>query len=444
MKIQNLIMQLTPQRVFLVLALLFGTLFVFINKPFNVPDEPAHFFRIYQLSDFKILGERHDLKAGGQIPTSVIETTSDLFKKNMDIPLVKKHITQNLNPNKKVFYQFENTVIYSPIGYIPQITAVVISKIINAPPIVMFYFARILNLLAYVGLLYIAIKIIPIFKWGLALLALMPMAITQAASLSIDSVTISLSFLLIAYILNCAFEKERIAKKNMAIIILLSTLMGLCKLAYIFIPFLFLLIPSQKFNSKKDYFISLFAVIFIPLTAIFVWGLLVKGLYIPMLDYASPQAQLNSIIFHPLIFLKAFVKSLIELKFLHSFVGNLGWFDNPMPIGFVIVYLLIVLLAACFESNKIDVSLRKKVISAAIVMLSIFMLEFLLYLHWNRVGSTKIDDLQGRYYIPIAPIFLILFQNKICAKLKITENTKNLFYTVFLVVSLLFTAFWIK
>lgn len=444
MKIQKLITKLTPQKVFLILALLFGLLFVFTNKPFNVPDEPAHFFRIYQLSDFKILGERHGLKAGGQIPTSIIEMTSDLYRKNMDINIVNKYLTQKLNSKNKVFCSFENTVIYSPIGYIPQSVAVVISKIIHAPPMVMFYFARILNLLTFAGLLYTAIKIIPVFKWGLTLLALMPMTITQAASLSIDSVTIALSFLLIAYILNCAFEKEHITKKNIAIIILLSTLMGLCKLAYIFIPFLFLLIPKEKFKSDKDYLKSFALAIFIPLAAIFAWSLLVKGLYISILDYTNPQAQLNLIISHPLIFLKAFVKSLIELKFLHSFVGNLGWFDNSMPIGFVIVYLVMIILAACFESNKIDISLSKKVISAAIVFLSVFILEFLLYLHWNKVGATKIDDLQGRYYIPIAPIFLVLFSNKICAKLNITENAKTLFFTGFLVVSLLFTAFRIN
>jgi hypothetical protein len=44
-----------PARLFLPFAIVFGLVMTFLTPPFQSPDEPAHFFRAYQVSDFKIL-----------------------------------------------------------------------------------------------------------------------------------------------------------------------------------------------------------------------------------------------------------------------------------------------------------------------------------------------------------------------------------------------------
>jgi Predicted membrane protein (DUF2142) len=42
--------RLTPDRLVLALGLAGGLLLVFVTPPFQVPDEPAHFFRAYQVA----------------------------------------------------------------------------------------------------------------------------------------------------------------------------------------------------------------------------------------------------------------------------------------------------------------------------------------------------------------------------------------------------------
>ncbi|MER3433396.1 MAG: hypothetical protein C4288_08190 [Leptolyngbya sp. ERB_1_1] len=46
----------SPERAFLILSLIFGMMFIIALAPFQSPDEPAHFYRAYQLSEGKIIG----------------------------------------------------------------------------------------------------------------------------------------------------------------------------------------------------------------------------------------------------------------------------------------------------------------------------------------------------------------------------------------------------
>lgn len=430
--------QIAPEKVFLVLALIFGLLFVAITPPFQNPDEPNHLYRAYQISDFKILGVRIDNSAGGYIPKQIVEMNNEITSKN-----ITKWLKTKSDLTSPIFVDFRNIVIYPPVAYIPQTTGIIAARILKLSPLWIIYLGRALNLAAFITIVYFAIKIIPIYKWGLILLALMPMTITQASSLSADSMAFALSFFLIAYILNLALTKEEIKTRQILYIAGISFLMGLCKLAYVFIPFLFVLIPADKFSSKKKYFNSYFFVILSTFIGIFGWSLLIKHLYVPMFDYVNPQLQLQTIFSHPQYFIKGFLNSFVGFPFLHSFVGNLGWFDNPLPRWFVEIYLAVLLMCAIFENDtKISVDFVQKATTSAIIFLSFLAIEFIIYLHWNKLGATKIVDLQGRYFIPFAPMFFIPFYNH-KTSLNASDKYAKSFLILFLIFSLILTAWFI-
>ncbi|NOR87917.1 MAG: DUF2142 domain-containing protein [Bacteroidales bacterium] len=42
----------------------------------------------------------------------------------------------------------------------------------------------------------------------------------------------------------------------------------------------------------------------------------------------------------------------------------------------------------------------------------VFIFSFTMYLSWTEVGAARIDNLQGRYFIPIVPLLLMLFYNR--------------------------------
>jgi hypothetical protein len=57
-----------PERLYLVLALFFGFLFVVITPPLTNADEVNHFMRAYQLSSGHVLAPMVKGYAGGNIP----------------------------------------------------------------------------------------------------------------------------------------------------------------------------------------------------------------------------------------------------------------------------------------------------------------------------------------------------------------------------------------
>lgn len=430
---------MAPEKVFLILAFIFGVLFSAITPPFQNPDETNHLYRAYQISEFKILGTRLENSAGGYIPKQVTEMTNKASNKN-----VGQWFKVKQNLAKHIFVDYKNTVIYAPFAYIPESAGILVVKTFNLPAIWMLYLGRLLNLAAFIAIVYFAIKTTPIYKWGLTLLALMPMTITQAASLSADSMCFALSFFLIAYILNLALTKREIKQRQIVCVALISFLMGLCKLAYVFIPFLFVLVPSENFSSKKKYYISFFTVILTAFVGVFGWALLIKNLYIPIFDYVNPQKQLENIFFYPQVFAKGFLNSIKGFPFLHSFVGNLGWFDNPLPKWFVECYLAVILMCAVFENEKgIYVGFIQKAITSVIIFLSFLAVELIIYMHWNKIGVTKIVGLQGRYFIPFSPMFLIPFYNHKTAAINSFKKHFQSFLVLFLIFSLVLTAIFI-
>ena len=120
-------------------------------------------------------------------------------------------LNQPLNDNNKKFtdknptppipvtaVSFSAIITYSPISYLASAFAITIGKILNFSPIILMYIGRLANLLVWLLFIYLAIRITPVHKWVLLILSLMPMTIFQGASLSADSFTMALSFLVIA------------------------------------------------------------------------------------------------------------------------------------------------------------------------------------------------------------------------------------------------------
>ncbi|MCE7699828.1 MAG: hypothetical protein K8E24_013765, partial [Methanobacterium paludis] len=58
---------------------------------------------------------------------------------------------------------------------------------------------------------------------------------------------------------------------------------------------------------------------------------------------------------------------------------------------------------------------------------------------WTPIGQSMVGGVQGRYFVPIAPLIFLLFYNK-----KIDYNVKkglNVFIIIFILIILSFTLF---
>lgn len=413
-----------PQNAFLLIGSIFGLLMVFITPPALVGDEPNHFFRAYQISDGVIMGVKHEGASGGWLPRSVLVANRRLVGEiemnhhiKFDTNLIWELRQIPLDVEDKVFVPFHNTVVYAPVPYLPQVLGIWIGKAFGASAVGLIYFARIINLIFFLALSYFAIKKTPIFKWVFCFLWLTPTTIFQAASASVDAFTFGICFVVIAHFLFYAFdEKSEVGKLEIFKIFVFCFLAALCKQAYVFLPLLFLTIPRRKFKSNIVYFAIFFALLAVCLASVGAWAALVKPIFMPYRGdiEINPDAQLKFIFEYPFAFLKIIVTSYINFSpyYFLTFFGQLTWLDLFVP-RWLTIYLFTVVMGISLLDKTFGVKVSKlnKAIFLVIIILTMLVIATLLYMSWSPIGGDRIAGIQGRYFIPVAPLFFLLFYN---------------------------------
>lgn len=433
------------EQCFLAVALLFGFVFIALTPPFQAPDEWNHFFRAYHISEGNIFAQRDASgRVGDALPVSLIITTvsvfynipfssenaerlnqaltkgegldTDLNPFSDDKKLEKRDTIVSLfriplEPSRRAFVYFPGTAIYSPLAYIPQAVGIAVGRLFNMSPIGLLYMGRLVNLLVWAGLIFWALKIIPIQRATMAIVALLPASLFLAGSLSVDAVTNGVAFLLAGAIFRLAFaeDKKVIGDKEIAFLFLLSVLISLMK-AYLIISCLFLLIPVERIGTRKRYF-ALFGSLFaVSASAIVGWTMIARDLYSPLKEVSNPPAQMSYLLTHPFGFLKTVIVSGIPFgdRYVMQFIGGLGHYGLFISPIAVYAMLIILVYSAGAEDSAVRISARQRGLLGGVVALSVLNVSALIYMTWNAVGSETIEGYQGRYLYPLIPYLLAM------------------------------------
>jgi uncharacterized membrane protein len=447
--IRNFIAQLTivPEKIYLILALVFGLSLVFIAPPLQVPDEIDHLNRAYQLTELDIFQYNSTVPASlMQLFDNYAKMNYDTFKKN-SIDKVQALRKVELNPDART------TIFVRPFifPYFPQALGISLGKIFNCSPVMLLYIGRIFNLLFSIGLIYLAIRTAPVLKWTFSLLGLMPMTLFLCASLSKDAMIIGLSFLLIALLLRFAYgQQKKIGTRDLIILFAIAFLVAASRSIYAILIGMFILVPAEKIGSLKKYFIIFISLIITVILATQISAL--KPLFQPKAANPTQQAMNNSLLtdapstripstfdyfrqsdrpnlipeginynkqknfimnnpvqYAEILFRSVFIS---ERDFiLNSFIGIMGWYRH-LPNWLINLYFLTLLITALiYSSPDIRITTPNKIIIACLFIAGVILIETGLYLAWNPVGQKNIIDVQGRYFIPYAPLFFLLLYN---------------------------------
>ena len=208
------------EKKFVYLAIIFGLIIMVLTPPFQAPDEDSHFKKAYVISKGNIFPEEEDGKAGFDLPIEMVQYIEIQKSKAGDFDekfefkdlYMKERLPAGYSNTK--FYNF-STASQNPLGHCVQAAGIIAGQIfahildVKDPSVVyQLYFARFFNLLFYVVVIAISIKLTPILKKTFAMIALMPMALFQAATVSYDPVLIALAFFATAIIFDIAFNRE--------------------------------------------------------------------------------------------------------------------------------------------------------------------------------------------------------------------------------------------
>ncbi len=96
--------------------------------------------------------------------------------------------------------------------------------------------------------------------------------------------------------------------------------------------------------------------------------------------------------------------------YLEGFVGKFGWLFVPLPgwlIGVFYVMLFFIVFFDC--KSPLKISLYQRGIFIMLFLLGYMLIQTAMYISWNTVSGGFIDGVQGRYFIPMAPVFFLIF-----------------------------------
>jgi uncharacterized membrane protein len=412
-----------PQRVFVVVGFIFGTLMALIVPPFQVPDEPHHFFRAYQISEGTLKATYRDNIALGDLPSSLGRICRPFLDVRYNRAItsfsaIREVLQIPLKPQVRERYWLV-TAHYPPIGYLPQAIGIGIGRMFNWPPLVLMYIGRLTNLWTWIGLGYCALRTARGFGRPLLLLMLIPMSLFMAASLSADAVLNGLAFLLAALAFKAAENKggddSFVGWRLVTEFILCSSAVALAKVAYLPLAGLIFLIPPKRMGGARRFAIILAVLAVVSVAPVALWSRLTPGLD-TVTDIGDPvisaRRQLQFVVGHPKAF--ALIPILTAqrdgIKMILSLVGRLGWFNIQLSPSFVIAYLLLLLLA-CRPTAKSPIFTRPWrviAIGALAAAASAEALLLMIDLIWTPVGDLRVNGLQGRYFIPIIPPLLLI------------------------------------
>lgn len=384
------------------ILLIIGLLYFSIAPVQMIPDENSHFYRAFEISIGKFISKKltDGHSSGNILPQALVD-----FYQNHD-----RLISINWNQSEEV--RFSNTALYSPFSYIPQSIGIFIARIFTSRVFIIYYIGRFFNFMTAFALSVFALKKIPFGRKILFVIMLMPMTMQEMISLSPDALVNSLSFAFVAFVLHCAYRKEKISNKDILMICAMISIIALCKIVYIVMFLLVFLIPSEKCVSKKSAVILKVMVPAVAISLNLIW-LSISSRFLVVFSHngSSPNAQVKYILLHPMRYVTVLVRTFFANSFfyLKSCVGaSLGLLNvstNPVCwLGFLILLV--------FESSRNDyvhMPVKKQdVFIFFLVFLGGCLLIFTsLYVQWTTLQAKIIEGVQGRYFIPLLPSLLL-------------------------------------
>jgi uncharacterized membrane protein len=429
-KVFSFLFQNKPETIFLWMGLIFGISTCFINPPFQVPDEIYHLSHAFYLTQDNKISLNSSCTS---FPMNAIVSGAEVHLHYRHTPLFLKEkldYFSQLPPHLQFTEKTNYTKHHSMFPYIPSAIGIYIGKIFELSWLDMTYLARITNFLIWLFLGYLAIRFMPFGKWLLCLIALSPMSIFQAASISIDSLTNGLSFLLIALIFKFIFNQQPIVLFG---ILIISIFLAFTKIPYLILLSLLVLFFTQR-QLKWSYVLN----------SILIAAIIFSGFFWVFFNQMSANfnsiafQQIYSIIQQPIEYIQLIIETirLYGLSWIKEWVGIFGWLEIHLPMWFIILHIIMLSLYAITDSSILILNKLSKALIFITFILSIFIVFTTLYIiETPLLKLSYIDGIQGRYFIPLGILPFLLLQNK---QFSFSNNAFSILSMIYIPFSLIF------
>ena len=422
---------------FLIISLLFGSLLVILqpNATFYSWDDQIHFERSVQAFNNNVYWSSNLWQMRYPYPFEPysIDSKEEQF---MQI--------KYLNSQSEIVNIEKHRLLikYSEVSYVPASLGLKLANFLKLPFSIKFKLGKLMNVLFYSLIMFLALKITKIKKRLLFVIGLIPTTIFMSAQYSYDPQITACLCLAMAVLINEFIEKEK-KLSIFNVCLFLGSIIFACFTKAIYTPliFLMLLLPKKKFKDDKQHRNFKIGLLLIGI-------LLLSTFILPTLTSAdvvgdlrggntSVSGQLSLIIKNPISYLLILKDNMFDLFFYKLFSKEtLGNFAYVLEISDNIYYMfLLLLIFVGFTDNDKKYKLPNyfKYIMLLMIFGIILFIWTALYLSFTPVGNMIINGVQGRYFIPLLfPLLIVACPDNI------VNNISNKKYDLFIIIALLF------
>ncbi len=411
--------RLSEAQTFFIVALIAGIAMTFIVPSGQEPDGGDHILRSFDVAygNLKPVFYRANDDTI-QMPENFPIFNNEMIapERNQGLARVQHMLATSFSPDLGQNDAFEYDAKYSTVTYIPQGIGLFLARLMAMNQYEMLSLARLFNLLFYIGLTSLAISIIPVHKNTLSFIALMPMSIFIASSLSADAMINGLSFLFIALILEMAMKPTQINLFKLILPFGMLYFIFMSKPAYIFLGLLVLLIPIKnypRFIQKPIRFLIIIAAA--GFAAVVAWGFY-SGLL--MLNEGLPayESQMEFVLHNIWPSFKIFLHTLDKSSLQYiTWLNYLGWINYSMGILIIAVPAALLLIGLFDPAKQLSLTALQKIIVTTVFGITIAGLFYGLYIFdmVNDVGAPLMLGVQGRYFIPALILPFLALQSPV-------------------------------
>lgn len=399
-------------------AVVAGLFFALAVPPFQVPDEPAHFFRALRVA---YPPRERSSQCGAFVPSWGVVAATSLLDDIPGKPWVKTsraEIARKFHDAEgasgmtfvpcgapgvisRLRYTAAN---YTSIPYLIPAAALRIVRSVTSDLSTAFIAGRIANLAVTIVLLAIALRMLPRAQLASAAVALAPMTLHLAASYSADGLAIGASFLSIATFARMS-SAERVSWREISILTIALTLVALSK-PNLGVLAIAIVAPLSFIRKERR---SAARLVLPALAVLFALAAAAPAARRTIMSTPTVDAsrQLTLITMHPLGYVATIARTWLAYspRYFNEFVGKFGWTDTVVPDWITSVYLIVVVFLAV-RSNAMPRRSERTLLLSLFAICALVTLTTI-YTTWSPVGSPLIDGVQGRYFIPFAPFLLL-------------------------------------
>lgn len=411
---------------FLPVLLLLGICYQLLIPVGGAPDESWHIDTAYKYSNYMMM-----------VPSTGNGLT--IYKRECD---AQQTDLLGYNAETNSYWQLLNRTFVKPqstelvevgffdasgnvpgIVYFPMALGITVGRLLGLSGMLTYILGRYFAFICYALLMYAAILIIPYGKNVIALISVLPISLQQGGSASYDSMIIGLGTL---YTAGCLKVMDKDSDKKYIIPTVISGVLLVISKGGVYSPLLIFLIyalVSRKSKnegkklSKKTICLLTLGVVLVIAGAMFLY----KDVIATMNVANRPDANIEDMHYTISYFISnptGLICMLWETPFVKfdEYVtglmgGILGWNSIKLKWLFVLPMVLVMLLFANIEKEKIELPWKKRVYFLIPCALSFLAIMVALLLANTAFGEIIIEGVQGRYILPFAGMLFILTGN---------------------------------